>query len=96
MSDCDAMDRNPPGSSIHGILQARILEWVAMPSCRVSSQRRDRTHISYDSHIGRQVLYHYCHLGSWNQALHLFKEKSLGLNNANAKTSLGDELEMNI
>ena len=31
---CDAMDCSPPGSSIHGILQARILEWVAMPSSR--------------------------------------------------------------
>ena len=28
---CDPMDRNPPGSSAHGILQARILEWIAMP-----------------------------------------------------------------
>ena len=28
----DAMDCNPPGSSVHGILQARILEWVAMPT----------------------------------------------------------------
>ena len=31
------MDSNPPGSSVHGILQARILEWVAMPSSRGSS-----------------------------------------------------------
>ena len=29
---CDPMDCNPPGSSVHGILQARILEWVAIPS----------------------------------------------------------------
>ena len=29
---CDHMDCNPPGSSVHGILQARILEWIAMPS----------------------------------------------------------------
>ena len=33
----DAMDCSPPGSSIHGILQARLLEWVAMPSSRGSS-----------------------------------------------------------
>ena len=45
------------GSSVHGILQARILEWAAMPSSRESSQPRDRTHISYGSCIGRQVLY---------------------------------------
>ena len=33
----DSMDRSPPGSSVHGILQSRILEWVAMPSSRWSS-----------------------------------------------------------
>ena len=38
---CDPMDCSPPGSSVHGILQARILEWVAMPSSRVSFQPRD-------------------------------------------------------
>ena len=35
---CDPMDYSPPGSSVHGILQARLLEWVAMPSSRRSSQ----------------------------------------------------------
>ena len=35
------MDHNPPGSSVHGILQARILEWVSMPSSGESSQTRD-------------------------------------------------------
>ena len=34
---CDPMDYSPPGSSVHGTLQARILEWVAMPSSRGSS-----------------------------------------------------------
>ena len=38
---CDPMDCSPPGSSVHGILQARILEWVAMSSSRGSSQPRD-------------------------------------------------------
>ena len=38
---CDPMDCSPPGSSVHGILQARILEWVAMPSSRGSSWLRD-------------------------------------------------------
>ena len=42
----DSMDCSPPGSSVHGILQARILEWVAMPSSRGSSQTRDRTQVS--------------------------------------------------
>ena len=44
---CDAMDCSPSGSSIHEISQARILEWVAIPFSRGSSQVRDRTHISY-------------------------------------------------
>ena len=43
---CDTMDCSPPGSSVHGILQARILEWVAMSSCRGSSWPRDRTQVS--------------------------------------------------
>ena len=55
---CDPRDCSPPGSSLHGILQARILEWVAMPSSRGSSQPRDRTHVSYVSCNSRQVLYH--------------------------------------
>ena len=40
---CDPMDCSPPGSSVHGILQARRLEWVAMPFSRASSQPRDGT-----------------------------------------------------
>ena len=55
---CDAMDCSPPGSSVHGICQARILEWVAMPTSRGSSWSRDRTRISYVSCIDRWVLYH--------------------------------------
>ena len=46
---CDPMDRSPPGSPVHRILQARILEWVAMPSSKGSSQPRDQTHISRSS-----------------------------------------------
>ena len=42
----DSMDHNLPGSSVHGILQARIREWVAIYSSRGSSQPRDGTHIS--------------------------------------------------
>ena len=38
---CDPMDCSPPGSSVHGILQARILEWVAISFSRVSSQPRN-------------------------------------------------------
>ena len=43
---CDPVDYSPPGSSIHGILQARILEWVAISFSRGSSQPRDRTQVS--------------------------------------------------
>ena len=53
-----------PGSSVHGIFPARILEWVAMPSSRVSFQPRDWTHVPYVSCMGRRVIYHQCHLGS--------------------------------
>ena len=44
---CDPMDCSPPGSSVHGIFQARILEWVVMPSSRGSSYPRDWTRVSY-------------------------------------------------
>ena len=42
----DPMDCCPPGSSVHGILQARILEWVVMPSSKGSSQFKDQTQVS--------------------------------------------------
>ena len=47
----DPLDCSLPGSSIHGILQARILEWVAMSSSWGSSRPRDRTWVSCISHI---------------------------------------------
>ena len=56
---CYPIDSSPPESSVHGILQARILERAAMPSCRCSSWPRDQTHIFYVSWIGRWVLYHW-------------------------------------
>ena len=46
-------------SSVHGILQARILEWVAMPSSRGSYQPRDGTQVSCSFYIGRQILYYW-------------------------------------
>ena len=51
---CDTVDSSPPGSSLHGISQARILGWVAISFSKESSWCRDRTHISS---IGRQILY---------------------------------------
>ena len=56
---CDPMDQGPPGSSVHGILQARILEWVTVLSSRGSSQPRDRNHTSCTSCIGRQILFYH-------------------------------------
>ena len=53
---CGPMDCGPPGSSVHGVFQARILEWVAISYCRGSSRPRNRTCLSC---IGRQILYHW-------------------------------------
>ena len=64
MSLCNLMDCSPPGSSVHGILRASILQWVAMPVSRRSSQPRTWTRVSCVSCTGRCVLYHWCHLGS--------------------------------
>ena len=55
---CDPMDCSPPGSSVPGILQARILEEVAIPFSRGSSQPKDQTCVSCISCIGRQIRYH--------------------------------------
>ena len=44
---CDPVECSLPGSSLHGILQARILGWVAFPSSRGSSQLRNRTQVSH-------------------------------------------------
>ena len=44
---CDPMDHSPPGSSVRGIFQARILEWVAIPFSRGSFQPRDQICVSY-------------------------------------------------
>ena len=42
---CDPVDCSPPGSSVHGVLQARILEWVAISFSKGSSQPTDRTQV---------------------------------------------------
>ena len=61
------MDCSLPGSSVYGILQARIVESVAISFSRGSSWPRDRTHVSYVSYLGRQVLYHFTTLGGHPQ-----------------------------
>ena len=54
----DLMDCSPPGCSIHGTFQVRLLEWVAISSSRGSSWPRDWTCVSCISCIARQILYH--------------------------------------
>ena len=54
----DPMDCSPPGSSVHGIFLARILDWVAISSSRCSWPR-DGTRVSCVSCIGRWILYHW-------------------------------------
>ena len=46
---CNPVDHSPPGSSAHGIFQAKVLEWAAISSCRECSQPRDQTHVSNGS-----------------------------------------------
>ena len=67
------MDCSSPGSSVHGILQARIMEWVVVPFSRGSSQPRNQTDISSIILYCRQVLYPPSHLGSPEDWLLLFK-----------------------
>ena len=54
---CHPMDCSLPGSSVHGIFQARILEWVTISYSRGCSQSRDQTHIFYISCIVRQIFF---------------------------------------
>ena len=61
---CNPVVCSPPGFSVHGILQARILEWVAVSSSRGSSRPKDQTIISGVYCFGRQILLPLSHLGS--------------------------------
>ena len=65
----DRMDCSPLGSSVHGISQASILEWVVISYCRGSSRPRDGTCISCVSCIGRWILYH---CASWEAPVSCF------------------------
>ena len=65
----DPMDCSPPGSSVRGIFQARILKWVTMPFSRGSCLPRDRTRVSFIFRIGRWVLYHQHCLGSSHRSI---------------------------
>ena len=71
---CDPMSCNMPGSSVHGIFQARILEWVAISSSRISSWPKDQTHVSCISSTSRWILHHWA---TWEASLythtHIFR-----------------------
>ena len=58
---CNPIDVSPPGSSVPGILQAKRLEWAAVPFSRGPSPSRDRTGVPFNC---RQILYHLGHQGS--------------------------------
>ena len=64
---CVIMECSSPGSSVHGILQARTLEWAATSSSRGSFQPRDWTCVSCISCIGRRIHYHCV---TWKPRLH--------------------------
>ena len=65
------MDCSLPGSSVRGIFQARILEWVAISYSRGSSLFRDQTHISFISCTSMKILYHFA---TWEAQLINFQE----------------------
>ena len=68
MSDCcDSINSSPPGSSVHGISQARILEWVAIAFSRGSSPTRDQARVPC---IGGWILYRLNHQGSSESVSH--------------------------
>ena len=67
---CNPMDCSPPGSSVHGIVQARILERVAISSSRRSSPPGDRTHVSCVSCLGK-------HLGSLSETAKVGSSESV-------------------
>ena len=69
---CNPMDCSPTGSSVHGILQARILEWVAMSSSRGSSWPRDQTHVSWKSPALQVDFLPLSHLGSPNSVFYIY------------------------
>ena len=62
---CDPMDCSLPGSSVHGIFQAIVLEWIAISFSRGSSQPRDRTQASCIAGRFFNCLSHQRHLGTW-------------------------------
>ena len=95
---CDPMDYSLPGSSVHGILQARILEWVAMPSFRESSQPSNWTHVFCVSCIAGGFFTHWATWEAPNVPLDYPKRNSIwtstcsssGINHAPIHTLLSN------
>ena len=75
---CNPKDCRPPGSSIHGILWARILEWVTIPFSRESFQTRDQTQVSC---IAGRFFYHLSHQGKQLNKVSFGDRVSLGARN---------------
>ena len=73
---CNPIDCSPPGSSVYGIFQARIVEWVAMSSSKGSSWPKDPRLLMFTC-IGRQVLYHRATWEAWFDNMSLLKYKCL-------------------
>ena len=74
---CDPMDCSPPGSSVHEISQARILEWVVISFSRESSQPRDQTCVSYVSWIAGRFFTPLSHQGSSSRNYNEYLKKLL-------------------
>ena len=71
LSVCYHTDYSQPGSSVPGILQARILEWASISYFRASYGPRDQTHVSCFSCFGRQILHHCADWEAQNHSLDL-------------------------
>ena len=56
---CDSLDCSPPDSSVHGIFQARVLEWIAISFSRGSSQPRNRTRVSCSVSPGNEIKWYW-------------------------------------
>ena len=69
---CDPMDCSSPSSSVHGILQARILEWIAMPSSSGSSWPRDWTQVMSLALAGGFFTHLGSHLGSPGVCMYIY------------------------
>ena len=71
---CNPMDYSLPDSSVHGIFQARILEWVVISFSRRSSQPRDQNRVFWVFWIGKRILYHWA---NWEAIIMVVSTKFL-------------------